>query len=169
VDDARAIGEVQIASWQSAYAGMIPQEHLDGLSIDVRVGVWEPYIAGGARPGLLVAVDEDRVVGFVGLGASRDADAGPTTGEVGALYLAPSHWRRGIGEALVAAGLPLLADDGFTEATLWVLARNERGRAFYEATGWALDGAECDEVIGGQVSHEVRYRRRLTPPSSASR
>ena len=34
VDDARAIAEVHVASWRWAYRGQLPDDLLDGLSVD---------------------------------------------------------------------------------------------------------------------------------------
>ena len=59
------------------------------------------------------------------------------------------------------ASLDRLRDLGFTEVTLWVLDTNERSRRFYEAAGFALDGATKLHEIGGQAVTEFRYRRSL--------
>ena len=76
------------------------------------------------------------MVGFVHLAPGRGEDLSPDTGEVTALYLLQEHWRRGGGRRLMAAATDALRRAGFTEAVLWVLASNERGRAFYEAEEW---------------------------------
>jgi hypothetical protein len=55
-----------------------------------------------------------------------------------------------------------LIQDGFTEAALWVLEGNIRGRGFYEAAGWQIDGQTLVTEIGGSQLVEVRYRKRLT-------
>ena len=52
--------------------------------------------------------------------------------------------------------MPRLASAGFREATLWVVRENDRARRFYEALGWALDGAEkVDAQMTGAPLHEV--------------
>ena len=56
----------------------------------------------------------------------------------------------------------LLKDAGFTEAFLWVLEGNARGRRFYEAAGWDADGQTKTAAIGGRELVEVRYRKQLT-------
>jgi hypothetical protein len=45
----------------------------------------------------------DGVVGWASVGASRDADATATTGELWAI-LAPGRWRHGVGRAMWAWG-----------------------------------------------------------------
>ena len=50
---------------------------------------------------------------------------------------------------------------GFREMTLWVVDRNTRARSFYEALGFAPDGATKVEQRPGFVLEEVRYRMDL--------
>jgi hypothetical protein len=59
-----------------------------------------------------------------------------------------------------------LAAAGFTEAVLWVLRDNARGRAFYAKSGWTPTGRELTFEIGATVGDphplvEVEYRTTL--------
>src|SRR5690242_5112387 len=76
VDDAAGIGRVHVLSWQSAYRGLMPQEHLDGLRAEQRAAGWRRYLERGERrrEALLVAEDDGDVAGFAGVGPSRDED-----------------------------------------------------------------------------------------------
>jgi GNAT superfamily N-acetyltransferase len=105
-----------------------------------------------------VAEEHGRIVGFAIAGPSRDADASPDTGEVGAIYLRRDGAGRGVGRALFAHTVAELWRDGFRQATLWVLDTNLRARRFYEAAGWAPDGAIKLEERPGFVMRELRYR-----------
>jgi Acetyltransferase (GNAT) family len=96
---------------------------------------------------------------------SPDVRAG--TGELDALYVAPAHWRQGIGGLLQDAALVALVDAGFASAILWVLSKNRAARAFYERTGWTADGAEKTEQRRGALLHQVRYGRPLFPGREA--
>ena len=78
-----------------------------------------------------------------------------------AIYLLADFWGQGLGRSLMAAACERLRDAGFTEATLWALDTNERARKFYEAAGWALDGASKQDDSRGFPITELRYRRRL--------
>ena len=49
---------------------------------------------------------------------------------------------------------------GYSEATVWSFADNERANAFYENAGFTRDGAERTEDVWANIP-EVRYRRRL--------
>ena len=102
------------------------------------------------------------ILGFSRYGASRDPDAGPETGEVFAINLHPSCWRRGLRRELLRETQQRLRGRGFSEATLWVLDENASARHFYEALGWRFDRVEkCDDKLTGFVLHEVRYRIAL--------
>ena len=71
----------------------------------------------------LLAESGDVTVGFISVGASRDADA---DGELFAIYVDPDYWGSGVGRKLMAAGEERLRELGHVEAILWVLADNPR-------------------------------------------
>jgi ribosomal protein S18 acetylase RimI-like enzyme len=158
--DAPAIARVNVAAWQAAYAGLMPADFLARLDRDAVQARWEKLLEAGLL--LLVVESQDDVVGFCLYGPSRDRDAGPATGEVIAINLHPSAWRKGLGTELFNEALGRLRGRGFTEATLWVLHGNIRARRFYERLGWQPDGTERhDSSLTGFPLHEVRYRADL--------
>jgi GNAT superfamily N-acetyltransferase len=105
----------------------------------------------------------EAIVAFAGLMLSRDAVAAPNAGEVGALYVHPEWWRRGVGRRLLDASLAFLQQQGFTEAILWTLEDNASARAFYEAEGWIDDGGRQPLDAGRPIAPltEVRYRKTI--------
>ena len=78
-----------------------------------------------------------------------------------ALYVDPPCWSRGVGRALLSAAERRLAVEGFDHGVLWVLVGNERAQRFYQAHGWAPDGARRMDQVWGATVDEVRYRRVL--------
>lgn len=160
VADGRAIARVWVAAWQAAYAGLMPAEYLAGLD----AAAARPNFEEALRTNLsvLVVERERQIVGFSAYGASRDADASAATGEVIAINLHPSWWRRGLGRELLRHTQQRLGAAGFSEATLWVLHGNTSARQFYDAQGWRYDGVEKhDDTLTGFALHEVRYRAVL--------
>jgi GNAT superfamily N-acetyltransferase len=103
---------VHVRSWQAAYARVLPAERLAELSVERRARQWREW------PPLL-AESGNVIVGFVSVGASRDADA---DGELFAIYVDPDYWGSGVGRKLIAAGEERLRELGHVEAILWVLA-----------------------------------------------
>jgi GNAT superfamily N-acetyltransferase len=151
-DDARAIAEVQVTTWQHAYAHVFPAHELESLSVDEREVMWRRFAESDAMT-LCVAEVERAVVGFVNVGESRDL---PGEGELYAIYVLPDHWGSGAGPALMDAALDWLGRR-FSTATLWVLEDNPRARRFYEREGWVVEDRRTEVVRGVEVA-EVRYR-----------
>lgn len=167
-DDAEAIAEVHVASWRAGYRGLVPDEILDGLSVEQRTTNWRGWLTDRQPRSYILVADADDgpgVHGFVSGGRCRDAGSDDATGEVNALYAAPAAWGRGVGRALLRHAEVRLWDAGFTQASLWVLAGNARGRHFYESAGWQPDGAMQTEA---KVAHRPEHRYRVslgpTPP-----
>ncbi len=163
--DAAEIAALHLRAWQWAYAGLLPASYLDVLPTHLgeRERLWQGWLAQPA-PSVRtwVAAKDGRIVGFVTMGPSGDADATPSTGEVRAIYLDREVVGTGFGRALFRRAQDELRQQGFRDATLWVLETNARARRFYEAAGWQPDGATKTEQIGGTDVREVRYRGRLT-------
>jgi len=162
VGDAAAIAAVHVASWRAAYPGLLPPAVLDGLSVDRRTATWARILVD--RRQLVVVAEEDRAVVGVGhAGPARDADLGPTTGQLTTLYLAPGTWGAGIGRALHDAALARLATAGYDSAVVWMLSTNERARRFYDRQGWARDRVLRVQQFGGRVVIDHRLSRALGP------
>ena len=143
-DDVVGIAEVQIASWQAAYRGIIADATLAGLDIAKHAIQWQRALDQRA-PVWVAEVDKD-VAGFVGLRGN----------EITVLYVRPERQRRGIGRALLRQGLATMAGEGCTVGWLWVLEANAGARAFYAAEG----GRASDRgpvKVEGQTLAQVRY------------
>src|SRR5579884_2905281 len=103
VEDAAAIAEVHIRSWQWAYRGLLPDEYLDALdeTLGQRQDTWRRVLADQTSTSHTWVVEQaGRVVGFASAGPSRDDDAMPETGEIAAIYLLQEVAGRGLGRAL---------------------------------------------------------------------
>ena len=162
LSDARAIAEIHVRAWQAAYRGQLPDDYLDDLSVEDRLGQHEWTIRNPRETWRLwVAEDDGAVVGFAVTGPGEDVDADERTGEVYAIYLEPGRIGTGLGSRLFAHAVDDLRDRGFTGATLWVLESNERARRFYEIAGWKPDGATASEQIDRALMPTVRYRVTL--------
>jgi GNAT superfamily N-acetyltransferase len=159
VADAEGIAEVHVSAWRAAYTGLLPTDLLSSLDVDTRATIWAQRIQAATDRAFVLVLERDGIVrGFIAAGPSRDADR-PTAGEVYAIYVDPGWQGGGGGRKLLMAAVQRLAEDGFGQAVLWVLAGNAAARRFYRSQGWRPDGAEKQENLGGQPSTEVRYAR----------
>jgi GNAT superfamily N-acetyltransferase len=167
--DARDIADVHVRSWKSAYPGLLPQDYLDALQPEDRLGSWETVLAATdwPRAGIFLLVDSvdgiEHVRGFSHICPTRDADMDPaTTGEITSVYLAPEAWGGGNGVALMEISIDQLVFAGYQTASLWALDTNARARRFYEIGGWRHDGTTKIHDWGPFVCTDVRYVLDLT-------
>ncbi len=160
VDDAAAVADIHVRSWQVGYEHVFGAEKLASISVEGRLPRWLEILAADEQACFLAEDDDGRVLGWCTVGTAREADI-ENVGEVWGIYAAPEAWGSGAGSALLAAGVDELRRQGFAEASLWVLDDNPRARRFYEREGWTLDGARKQDEFLGVTVDEVRYRRQL--------
>ncbi|HFI0404132.1 TPA: N-acetyltransferase family protein [Streptococcus suis] len=128
-------------AWQEAYAGLLPQDFLQKTYTLERCKDW----AVRYPQNILVALVDDRVVGFVCYGSSSQADLSQA-GEIYALYVLADFYDRGIGYKLMQAALEKL--QSYKQISLWVLEGNARAITFYEKVGFRFDGLEKTVKLG---------------------
>lgn len=105
--DAPRIAAIHVTTWRIAYRGPVPDDFLDGLSVEHRTSAWRDIVADTAWPwkGVLIAEDgSGELVAFAHVCSNRDDDAGPDVGEATAIYIAPEAWQQGAGRALLDRG-----------------------------------------------------------------
>jgi GNAT superfamily N-acetyltransferase len=139
-NDVPAIAALHITAWRQAYAGIIPQQVLDELSVDESINRWQERIEKPkSTEQLLIVVNNDDVLGFAMFGESREAMNLPQAyGEIYALYVHPNHWRKGAGKALIHNAFKWFDENHFPGVYLWTLKENRQARSFYENAGMFL-------------------------------
>lgn len=162
-----AIAALHVASWKSAYRGILPDAVLDALNAEDRVRDWTRWFQV-TQARTYIALEKRVLVGFTRiLPASTEHDPPPSSAEISHLYVGPGSQGRGVGGALLAHALADVRERDLERAVLWVLEKNYRARAFYERAGFHLDGARrIDPELLGSDAPEVRYQiavHRLLP------
>ena len=169
VDDVEGIYRVTYASWNTTYAGILPDEFLESMQSPT-AGVpddrrsWLETVVDGDRMAELVAVDADAgdVVGFAEFVWASDHTrefVGEDEAGLRALYLHPGYRRRGIGTRLLERGLDRLPGR-LSRLAVGVLAANDDARRFYEANGFERIDSTTFEA-GGDSYPERVYAREL--------
>ncbi|MFF7898245.1 GNAT family N-acetyltransferase [Streptomyces sp. NPDC007920] len=155
--DIEDVSALRVRGWQHAYAGLMPQTYLDGLSIAEDAARRRAYFAD-VSSGMtnLVAQTADGTVGWASFGPARGEDIPQDDGELYAIYARPDLIGTGIGRALLKEVLHRASYPGLR---LWVLEGNVRARRFYERAGFSPDGAVCADEVAGVPVPEVRYYR----------
>ncbi|MET7341091.1 GNAT family N-acetyltransferase [Streptomyces sp. NPDC005547] len=165
--DCEAVATVRVRGWQSAYAGLMPQAHLDAMDIAEDAALRRRHLA--SRNGVVNVVagrPGSGVVGWAALGRYREDGRRLERGELYAIYVLPEQTWTGVGRALMTEVLTRAAAAGYPDLALWVLKENAPARRFYERAGFHADGAEEPFDVDGVAVPEVRYVRTLIPPAA---
>lgn len=160
-DDAESIAGVQVRAWPELYAGLLPAEVLP-TDVEVVAAQWRQALAkpADARNRALVALERNRVVGFVLTSPAVDPDCDPVAdGEVAEMTLDPAERSKGHGSRLLQAAVDTLAADRFTRAVTWVNVEDDALRTFLTEAGWAPDSAHRELVLDGTGTTTVKQVR----------
>lgn len=146
---------MQVRTWHAAYAGMLPQEHLDRRTVELRTAQWNDRLRAGKEDVFVACDPRGTVVGFAtGLASSEPVEG--FDGEIGALYVLPEAQGQGVGKSLLTAAAEVLRAKGFRSAWLRVLSDNAAARRFYENLGAEIV-CETTEDIDGFLYREHFY------------
>ena len=156
VADAAGIAFVHVESWRTTYPGIMPQEHLDALSVAERTEVWQGILQNGADGSctFVAQAENGGIVGFVHGGKERSGDP-DYAAEIQTIYLLKSQQGTGLGRQLMVAAVRHLRENGFPTLMLWTHVRNP-ARGFYEALGGAAVRS-TQRVIKGVTYDDVGY------------
>lgn len=164
-DDARAIAELHLASWRSAYAPFLPPGVLQALDLEPHVIEWRRRVS---VPEVRIELEEmdGALVAFSAHGPSGDEDAKahpvPRTWEIKNLHVRPDLRRTGSGGRLFDRSVAHARQVGAGSLTLWVVEKNVTARAFYEKKGMSPDGGRTTHTLGADGTMPVvRYRLSL--------
>src|SRR5690349_2158836 len=126
-DDAAAIAELQLRTWRTTYAGVLPPEAMPD-DLEAASAAWQAALArpGDARNRVLVALERNRVVGFAITSPAGDPDCDPIVdAELAELTVDPDERGKGHGSRLLQAGVETMQADRFTRAVLWAVATDD--------------------------------------------
>lgn len=165
--DVGEIARIQLITWRTAYADVVPARVLDRLNHDDVAAQWAAAVSTPPSPWhrVLIALEGDTAVGFVALGPGDDDGLDPVSiGLLTTLLVEPRWGRRGHGSRLLAASVDLLRADGSATAVAWILDRDPASRSFYTSAGWEPDGATRLLDMDGQMVRELRLHASLEEP-----
>jgi GNAT superfamily N-acetyltransferase len=145
------------SAWGETYPGLVA----DGLVAEMtnvprRQLAWQRYLAAPLIPGgVFLAELEGEVVGFCAVADARSPQLG-TTGELTNIYLLRKAQGRGIGTALLHAGLEVLRGRGHRSAGAWAAVGNIPAAHFYISRG-AMAGPQRVDWWGEFAVHQVGW------------
>ncbi|MFZ1011874.1 MAG: GNAT family N-acetyltransferase [Terracidiphilus sp.] len=157
------IARVQVESWRTTYAGIVPAAFLSALSVEQRAERWREvfaesemtlYVAEGQ-----IADGQVGIFGFASGGKLREP-IGDYDAELFAIYLLRAHQGKGAGRRLFETLAQTLRAAGHAAMAVWVLRENPAA-LFYQHMG-GVEIAHKQIEIGGILLEEVAYGVSLT-------
>ncbi len=144
--DSAGMGLVHVGVWRNAYAGILPEGYLAGLSAPRQAAYYQAGILRG-HPAL-VAEAAGRVIGFATMSLSRGHALAQS--EIETLYVADDWRDQGTGRHLMQRAGRILAEKGAESAFLWVLSDNP-SRWFYQRLGGRRAAEGQTRVAGATI------------------
>ena len=139
VSDVTDIVTINIKTWKIAYKGIIPQDHLDSLSINDKIPRWTKTINNlkENKKELFVAeisnLNGSEIVGF-SLGGPSHFEDYKIDGDLHAIYVLPKYWKQGIGTLLFNSVIKFFLSMKFKTMIIWSLKENSACN-FYKKMG----------------------------------
>lgn len=134
VEDAKTIVEINVATWKTAYKGLLPDNFLAQRNVtDKRIEGTIESINKNQRI-WLVAEEDNQIIGFCCGGEARDENF-PAKHELCAIYVLQSNQNKGVGQALLNEFKNQINNQSFY---LYALKGNQKAINFYIKNGGVL-------------------------------
>lgn len=148
-EDMKALADIMVGSFRSAFAGFVSRETLDACTVRENCRA------------LLENVYRQEGMHFLkgdgcGMLVWQETAAGA---EIVAIHSLPESWGTGLGAAMLREALSQIRESGKREVFLWAFQENARARRFYEKQGFYWDGSRRVSEFDGAI--EVRYCRKM--------
>ncbi len=156
--DAPDIATVHMRSWEAAYKDIIPDEYIREKNSG-RKALWKKILEGVNTTEYIIKKG-GIIVGFIGMGVSRDEDANKETYELKGLYLLPEYFRQGIGTKAMEFVFSKARDLNMKTVIVWLLESNHNAEKFYEKCGFVPDGKTREQNFGKTLNC-IRMKRNL--------
>ena len=146
VADADAIAALHVASWRSAYRGILKDGTLGPTLDGERRAHWRRKLAAMAPADAVLIVEGQ---GFIAAWAKGDPGFGAY---IDNLHVHPERRSAGLGRRLLGAAMRRVADRGEVRAYLWVFDGNTRAIDFYRRLGGEIVDHGFDEIDGLKIA-----------------
>jgi ribosomal protein S18 acetylase RimI-like enzyme len=135
IEDCRAIAQVQVDSYRTAYANIFPPAYLAHFTYEEQKQDWRDWMDMPQKEMLFIA--ESASGEIVGYALGRILDNHAYASDLVALHVQCANQHQGIGRQLIAATADELRQRGCASLMLQTLAQNP-ARALYEKLGGQL-------------------------------
>ena len=158
-EDLRAIVEISINSWQTAYRGIIDNEFLDNLNAEE---IYQKRLKNYTKDRIVIAELNNEILGYCTyrMGNHYENKFSDVDCEICALYVDQKYKRKGIGKKIVDYVINEFKENGCNQMIIWCLKDNYPSRAFFEKIGGIYCGEKATE-IGNKEYEEAGYKYNL--------
>ena len=155
IHDATVVAEVLVASWKESFAGIVPDEFLEKLTVEELAKRFRDRFAGNFYKMFVAETSGKRIVGFADVGPPRH-DVGPYDAELHSIFLLHEVQGKGVGRELFQRVKEFVISQGKTSMYLLGLEVSPY-RPFYEKMGGqvvakhkvTLEGIDFDALAYG--------------------
>ena len=174
--DAAEIGRIQVETWRTAYAEILPAAVLDALSAEAAAAAWarRGHAPPSPRHHVLVALEQSG--GSASSRSARPTTSRPTTPSprhtvaLAPILVEPRWGRRGHGSRLLAAAVDhARARRHDPRRSPGSPRPTRRSREFLVSAGWAPDGLARALDTGAGELREIRLHASLVDDSPRRR
>ncbi|QUM76678.1 GNAT family N-acetyltransferase [Moritella sp. 24] len=157
IKDVQLIASIHIASWDSAFEGLMPKGYIDSYTLARRKAEWSEII-GKHLENVIVAEVGNQVVGFLSYNNDRSRLKAI---ELSKLYLCPSVYDQGFGSLLLKLLEQEAIREGVEYISLYVLDCNQSAIKFYRGHGFKESGACLKTDYEGSVIIDIQMIKRV--------
>lgn len=159
--DAAALAAISIEVWLGTYIRNGVSPAFADFALQEFTPARFAALIGREEESFLVSQNRDGPDGFIRLSRGRVAPvAGCSTCEITTLYVQPRHHGRGVGRALLDAGLGIARDTGHGSAWLTTNSENTPAIGFYLARGFEKVGVTHFRIGDAAYPNDI-YRFRF--------
>lgn len=135
ISDSYDIAKLQVSGWQNAYRGLIDDNFLDNMSVDIACDNWKKNILSQNDDNHIYVYEKDnKIQGIIRFGKPDDALSNYNA-EIHVLYVEPSLKRTGIGTKLFNFAKESFFNKNTTHLIIWCLKGNTPSIKFYQKMG----------------------------------
>ena len=160
-NDSKEIALLIIKCWRAAYRGLIADDYLDNMKLELIEQNWNrSIISQNEKDKIFVYEENNKIIGIIRFGSPQDKNNKRYNAEIHVLYVEPTLKRKGIGSKLFKFAKEDFINNGNKHLIIWCLKGNEQGINFYKKMGGKIVTNRKERVNNLEVE-EVGFEFKL--------
>ena len=128
LSNAIEIAKMHAESFAASLKPFAPKKQINSIDKTIFQIAWSKRLS--KQNGFTyVAIERQKIIGMINFTFRN------STAEILRLYVHPDYWRKKIGKRLMSSALKFLNHHHVKKIKIWVMKKNPKSRAFYEAMG----------------------------------